>query len=61
MLKCLVKIVKEFNVGMVMIVEYFYKSGFEIENKFIVKVIDEMYLELLKEFLKFIVIKEKVD
>lgn len=61
MVKCLVKIVKELNVGIFIIVEYFINNGFEIENKFIVKILDEMYIEFFKEFQKFIVIKEKVD
>lgn len=50
MVKCLVKIVKELNVGIFIIVEYFINNGFEIENKFIVKILDEMYIEFFKEF-----------
>ncbi|RLD19057.1 MAG: translation initiation factor IF-2 [Bacteroidetes bacterium] len=61
MAKRLVIIAKQLNVGTTTIVEHLNNSGFEIENKPIAKISDEMYSELLKHFSNEIAVKEKAD
>jgi len=59
--KRLVKVAKEFNVGVSTVVEHLHKVGFEVENKPTAKITDEMYLELMREFKKSMDIKEQAD
>ena len=61
MVKRLVKIAKELNVGTATIVEHLISSGFDIENKPTAKVTDEMYEQLLVAFSKSIAEKEQAD
>ncbi len=61
MAKRLVKVAKEFNVGTGTIVDYLKNNGFEIENKPIAKVTDDMYGALLKEYSKDLAVKEKAE
>jgi translation initiation factor IF-2 len=60
-LKRLVKVAKEFNVGIGTIVDCLKDNGFEIESKPTSKVTDEMYPVLLKEFQANKAVKEQAD
>ncbi|MBX7177491.1 MAG: hypothetical protein K1X68_12030, partial [Saprospiraceae bacterium] len=57
----LIKVAKEFNVGLHTIVDHLQKKGFAIEEKPTAKVTEEMYAELLKEFQSSILEKEQAD
>ncbi len=57
----LVKVAKELNVGTSTIVEHLLSKGFEIDNKPMAKITDEMYSDLLKEFQGSIAVKEQAD
>ena len=57
----LIKVAKEFNVGLHTIVEHLQKKGFAIEEKPTAKVTEEMYGELLKEFQTSILEKSQAD
>ncbi len=57
----LVKVAKEFNVGTTTIVEHLHKKGFDIENKPIAIVTDEMFTELQKEYQKELNDKGEAD
>ena len=59
--KRLVKVAKEFNVGVSTVVDHLLKAGFDIENKPTAKISDEMYEELMREFKKSMDIKEQAD
>ncbi|MBK7345302.1 MAG: translation initiation factor IF-2 [Saprospiraceae bacterium] len=59
--KRLVKVAKEFNVGVSTVVEHLHKAGFDVDNKPTAKITDEMYLELMREFKKSMDIKEQAD
>ncbi len=59
--KRLVKVAKEFNVGVSTVVEHLHKAGFEVESKPTAKITDEMYQELMREFKKSMDIKEQAD
>jgi translation initiation factor IF-2 len=61
MTKKLFKIAKELNVATSTIVDFLNHSGFEIENKPIAKISDEMYDLLLDEFSSAIAEKERAD
>lgn len=61
MTKKLFKIAKELNVATSTIVDFLNNSGFEIENKPIAKISDEMYALLLDEFSSAIAEKERAD
>ena len=61
MVKRLVAVAKELNVGTGTIVEHLTQNGFEIQNKPNAKLSPEMYEELLREFQGSISIKEKAD
>ena len=58
MTRLLIKVAKEFNVGVSTIVEFLQSKGFEIENKATFKISDDMYSELQKEFQSSLVDKE---
>ena len=60
-MKRLVKVAKEFNVGISTIVDCLKTNGFEIESKPTSKVTDEMYPVLLKEFQANKAVKEQAD
>lgn len=51
MTKLLIKVATEFNMGLTAIVEYLISKGFEVDNRPTSKITDEMYGELLKEFI----------
>ena len=57
----LVKVAKEFNVGLGTIAEFLKDKGFDIEAKPTAKVTDEMYPLLLQEFQGNKAIREKAD
>ena len=59
--KRLVKVAKEFNVGVSTVVEHLHKAGFDVDNKPTAKISDEMYQELMREFKKSMDIKEQAD
>lgn len=59
--KRLVKVAKEFNVGVSTVVDHLLKAGFDIENKPTAKISDDMYEELMREFKKSMDIKEQAD
>ncbi len=59
--KRLVKVAKEFNVGVSTVVEHLHKAGFDVDNKPTAKITDEMYQELMREFKKSMDIKEQAD
>nr|MBS0038025.1 translation initiation factor IF-2 N-terminal domain-containing protein [Saprospiraceae bacterium] len=61
MVKRLVAVAKELNVGTGTIVEHLTQNGFEIQNKPNAKLSPEMYDELLREFQSSISVKEKAD
>ncbi len=60
-MKRLVKVAKEFNVGISTIVDCLKDNGFEIESKPTSKVTDEMYPVLLKEFQANKAVKAQAD
>jgi len=60
-LKRLVKVAKEFNVGIGTIVDCLKSNGFDIESKPTSKVTEEMYPVLLKEFEANKAVKEQAD
>ena len=61
MAKRLVKVAKEFNVGLSTIVDHLNDKGFAIESKPTAKVTDEMMTELLKAFQSSRATKQKAD
>jgi hypothetical protein len=61
MSKRLVKVAKELNVGTKTIVEFLNANGFSVSDKPTVKISDEMYDILAKNFQNSIVIKEKAN
>ena len=61
MAKRLVKVAKEFNVGVSTIVDFLVNNGFDIESKPTAKVDDNMYSALLKEYSKDLAVKEKAE
>ncbi|MEM1119073.1 MAG: translation initiation factor IF-2 [Bacteroidota bacterium] len=61
MAKRLIKVAKSLNVGTSTIVEFLNQNGFEIEDKPIAKVTDEMEKKLREEFQESFAIKEKAD
>lgn len=60
-LKRLIKVAKELNVGFTTLVEHLNKNGFEVENKPTVKVTEDMYNILLKDFSKSIETKKQAN
>ena len=60
-LKRLIKVTKELNVGLTTLVEHLNKNGFQVENKPTVKVTEEMYNILLKDFSKSIETKKQAN
>ena len=60
-MKRLVKVAKEFNVGIGTIVDCLKSNGFDIESKPTSKVTEEMYPVLLKEFEANKAVKEQAD
>ncbi len=61
MAKRLIKVAKELNVGTTTIVEFLNRNGFEIEDKPIAKVTEEMEQKLHQEFQESFAIKEKAN
>ncbi len=61
MAKRLIKVAKELNVGTTTIVDFLNKNGFEIEDKPIAKVTEEMEKKLHEEFQESFAIKEKAN
>ncbi len=61
MLKRLVKVAKELNVGTTTIIEHLQNNGYDVENKPTTKITDEMYDILLAEFKGSIAIKEQAE
>ncbi|MBK9270919.1 MAG: translation initiation factor IF-2 [Saprospiraceae bacterium] len=61
MTRLLIKVAKEFNVGVSTIVEFLQSKGFEIENKATFKISDDMFAELQKEFQSSLVDKEQAN
>lgn len=61
MSKRLVQVAKELNVGTQTIVDYLNENGFDVSNKPTVKISDEMYGVLAKNFQSSIHIKEKAN
>jgi translation initiation factor IF-2 len=57
----IVKIAKEFNVGVATVVDFLLSKGYNIENKPNAKVDDAMYETLQKEYKGSAAIKEKAD
>src|SRR5687768_15000279 len=57
----LVKVANELNLGTHTILEYLKKEGFEIEDKPVAKLTEEMYNALLKEFGKNVQVAPKVN
>jgi len=57
----LIKVAKEFNVGLHTIVETLHGKGFHIEDKPMADVTDEMLVVLQKEFQKDLAIKQEAD
>jgi len=60
-LKRLTKVTKELNVGWRTLVDHLNKNGFEVEQKPTVKVTEEMYNVLLKDFSKSIETKKQAN
>ena len=60
-LKRLIKVAKELNVGFTTLVEHLNKNGFEVESKPTVKVTEDMYNILLKDFSKSIETKKQAN
>lgn len=61
MAKRLIKVAKELNVGTTTIVDFLNQNGFEIEDKPIAKVTEEMEQKLHQEFQESFAIKEKAN
>ncbi len=61
MAKRLIKVAKELNVGTTTIVDFLNKNGFEIEDKPIAKVTEEMEKKLHEEFQESFAIKAKAN
>ncbi|TVR81723.1 MAG: translation initiation factor IF-2 [Saprospirales bacterium] len=61
MVRKIITVARELNVGKNTIVDHLIKKGFDIENKPNAKLTEEMYQELLNEFQSSISIKEKAD
>ncbi len=61
MAKRLIKVAKELNVGTTTIVDFLNQNGFEIEDKPIAKVTEEMEKKLHQEFQESYAIKEKAN
>lgn len=61
MVKTLVKVASEFNIGTSSIIEHLLKKGFVVENKPNAKLSDEMFNELMKEFSSSLAVKEKAE
>lgn len=61
MVRKIITVARELNVGKNTIVDHLVKKGFEVENKPNAKLTEEMYEELLNEFQSSISIKEKAD
>lgn len=61
MAKRLIKVAKELNVGTTTIVDFLNRNGFEIEDKPIAKVTEEMEQKLHEEFQESFAIKEKAN
>ena len=59
--KRLIKVAKELNVGTTTIVEFLNQNGFEIEDKPIAKITEEMQQKLFEEFQESFDIKEKAN
>ncbi|MCA0236626.1 MAG: translation initiation factor IF-2 [Bacteroidetes bacterium] len=57
----LIKVAKEFNVGLHTIVETLHSKGFPIEEKPTADITDEMLIVLQKEFQKDLAIKQEAD
>lgn len=57
----LIKVAKEFNVGLHTIVETLHSKGFPIEEKPTADISDEMLIVLQKEFQKDLAIKQEAD
>lgn len=61
MTKRLIRVAKDLNVRISVLVEHLQKQGFEIENSPRAKVTDEAYEVLLRDFEKSIIIKSQAD
>ena len=61
MSKRLVKVAKELNVGTETIVNFLVENGYSVSNKPTVKISDEMFDLLAKNFSTSIAIKEKAN
>jgi translation initiation factor IF-2 len=57
----LIKVAKELNVGMETVVKFLTEKGFEVENKPIAKISDDMYGTLVKKFSDSMAEKQKAD
>jgi translation initiation factor IF-2 len=57
----LIKVAKELNVGMGTVVEFLTEKGFDVENKPIAKISDDMYGALVKKFSDSMAEKQKAD
>jgi translation initiation factor IF-2 len=57
----LIKVAKELNVGMETLVRFLTEKGFEVENKPIAKISDDMYGTLVKKFSDSMAEKQKAD
>jgi translation initiation factor IF-2 len=57
----LIKVAKELNVGMETVVRFLTEKGFEVENKPIAKISDDMYGTLVKKFSDSMAEKQKAD
>ena len=57
----LIKVAKELNVGMGTVVEFLTDKGFDVENKPIAKISDDMYGALVKKFSDSMAEKQKAD
>ncbi|TVR87308.1 MAG: translation initiation factor IF-2, partial [Saprospirales bacterium] len=61
MVRRIIKVARELNVGKSTIVDHLKNKGFEVEDKPNAKLTEEMYEELLREFANSMSIKEKAD
>ena len=59
--KLLIAVAKEFNIGTGTVVEYLTDKGFEIQNRPLAKVNDDMYSELIEKFSDSKSLKDKAD
>ena len=57
----LIKVAKELNVGMETVVKFLTEKGFDVENKPIAKISDDMYGTLVKKFSDSMAEKQKAD